>query len=906
MVMKKTRAKYLFQSIRKGGVSFLAVAVIVAVSIAIFHGFQSSANAILLKADQYFTENNLETLEISCANGLTQEDLQAIASWEGVSAVEGGYVDSVQLETGGERILVQARSLTDTINQPVLVEGELPTAENEAAIEANLAEQKGIEVGDTISLAQDGCLTGDTFTVTGIVNLPVYCCVSLFDVRGTGETGLGSNEYFVCLPQAAFDAGYYSDCYTIAYVDSDVLDGMYYFSDEYTAEEARYLEQLEPLARKQATLRYESLRDEADRELEVARAEIEENEEKLNEARTAIADQESVLEDARAMLEQLTQLGDAASAQRMALEQEIARGETELEYARDELAEGEQELTDARQELAGAEAEADNLQLQDWILSGRENVGDIRGITTITDTIRGLSIVMALLFLLVAVVISFAAITRVIREQRALIGAQKALGFTPAEIFKHYTLYNLICGILGTLLGWLLGILIVENMSLYIFVPKFCLGDVPLTFTWSTALLSGALCLVVFLAATLLTCTKLVREPAVDLLRGEVPARGKRLFFEKWGFYQKLNLYSRTMVKNVLSDKGRMATTMVGVMGCTALLVACFSMKLGIQNALGTHFDQCASYNYRLVVDSQTGSVKDFAQLLEDENISYTLIQDKLKNFRVEDGRWESAHVVAVPDTQTLEGFIRLTDIHTGEALSVPEDGVLVSRRAAEELQLSAGSTIELMDENGKTHTATVAGVFEHYLPYHQIVTSETYYARVMGEEADPSVFLLQGDVSALRGQVEEQEGFLSLRDNSQYERSGGELDMVIAVCTVLSAVMSVLVLLNQISMYISSKARELAVMRVNGYTLSQTKAYVYKDNVVLIVLGLLAGCLFGVAMAYIDVRVIEAGAEHYVRSPNLFACLLACGIIVVFAVVVNLIALRRIKHLNLTKVSDN
>lgn len=906
MVMKKTRAKYLFQSIRKGGVSFLAVAVIVAVSIAIFHGFQSSANAILLKADQYFTENNLETLEISCANGLTQEDLQAIASWEGVSAVEGGYVDSVQLETGGERILVQARSLTDTINQPVLVEGELPTAENEAAIEANLAEQKGIEVGDTISLAQDGCLTGDTFTVTGIVNLPVYCCVSLFDVRGTGETGLGSNEYFVCLPQAAFDAGYYSDCYTIAYVDSDVLDGMYYFSDEYTAEEARYLEQLEPLARKQATLRYESLRDEADRELEVARAEIEENEEKLNEARTAIADQESVLEDARAMLEQLTQLGDAASAQRMALEQEIARGETELEYARDELAEGEQELTDARQELAGAEAEADNLQLQDWILSGRENVGDIRGITTITDTIRGLSIVMALLFLLVAVVISFAAITRVIREQRALIGAQKALGFTPAEIFKHYTLYNLICGILGTLLGWLLGILIVENMSLYIFVPKFCLGDVPLTFTWSTALLSGALCLVVFLAATLLTCTKLVREPAVDLLRGEVPARGKRLFFEKWGFYQKLNLYSRTMVKNVLSDKGRMATTMVGVMGCTALLVACFSMKLGIQNALGTHFDQCASYNYRLVVDSQTGSVKDFAQLLEDENISYTLIQDKLKNFRVEDGRWESAHVVAVPDTQTLEGFIRLTDIHTGEALSVPEDGVLVSRRAAEELQLSAGSTIELMDENGKTHTATVAGVFEHYLPYHQIVTSETYYARVMGEEADPSVFLLQGDVSALRGQVEEQEGFLSLRDNSQYERSGGELDMVIAVCTVLSAVMSVLVLLNQISMYISSKARELAVMRVNGYTLSQTKAYVYKDNVVLIVLGLLAGCLFGVAMAYIDVRVIEAGAEHYVRSPNLFACLLACGIMVVFAVVVNLIALRRIKYLNLTKVSDN
>lgn len=153
---------------------------------------------------------------------------------------------------------------------------------------------------------------------------------------------------------------------------------------------------------------------------------------------------------------------------------------------------------------------------------------------------------------------------------------------------------------------------------------------------------------------------------------------------------------------------------------------------------------------------------------------------------------------------------------------------------------------------------------------------------------------------------MEGMDGFLSLRDNREYERSGSELDMVIAICTILSAVMSVLVLLNQITMYISRKARELAVMRVNGYTMRQAKAYVYKDNVVLTILGLLAGCIFGVVMSYVDVRVIEAGAEHYVRSPNLIACALACAIMAVFAVAVNIIALRRINHLNLTNVSSN
>ena len=815
MVMRKAEGKHLLRSIRKGGISYLAVAVIAAVSIAIFHGFQSSGNAILQQADRYFKENNLETLEIACANGITQADLDAIAGWEGVTAVEGGYTGSVLLNTGEERVLVQARSLLDTINQPVVIEGSLPTAAGEVAIEENVARKEGIGVGDTITLEQDGCLTGDTFQVTAIINIPVFCVVSLLDARGTGTVGLGSNEYYVCLPEDAFDRDYYSDCYTTAYIDSDVLDGVYYFSDAYQEGEAAYLDRLEPLAQERAQLRYEEL-------------------------------------------------------------------------------------------SASVQGEAEAFQMEDWVLSGRENVGDVRSVANIVDTIYGLSYVMALLFLLVAVVICFAASTRVIREQRVLIGAQKAQGFTPGEIFKHYTLYNLSCAVLGILLGWFLAITVVENLSLNIFAPKLCIGTIPLTFTWSTALISGGVCLAVFLIATFATCTKLVKEPAIDLLRGNAPTRGKRLFFEKWGFYQKLNLYSRTMIKNMFSDKGRMAATVVGVMGCTALLVVCFSIKLGIQNAAQTHFDHYASYDYRLVVDSQTGSVQDFADLLDREGIAYTLVQDKLKNVRGEGGAWETAHVVTSDDPKGLEGFFKLSDISSDREFVIPQGSVLVSRRAAETMGLSVGSTMELMDGKGRVRKAMVYGIIEHYLPYNLVVTGSRYYEQVMGESPDPCVFLLQGDVTGLAQQVQGMDGYLSLRDNSEYARSGEELDMVIAICTILSAVMLVLVLLNQITMYISRKARELAVMRVNGYTLNQTKAYVCKENVMLIILGLVAGCFFGVAMAYIDMRIIEAGAEHYVRAPNLIACLLACAIMAVFAVIVNIVALRKIDHLRLTHVSSN
>ena len=142
---------------------------------------------------------------------------------------------------------------------------------------------------------------------------------------------------------------------------------------------------------------------------------------------------------------------EAAAGELETARQQIEDGQRDLDEAKADLADGRQKLEEAKADLADgqkkleeAEAGAASLQVEDWILSGRENVGDIRGITTITDTIRGLSIVMTLLFLLVAVVISFAAITRMIREQRVLIGAQKALGFTPGEILRHYILYNLI------------------------------------------------------------------------------------------------------------------------------------------------------------------------------------------------------------------------------------------------------------------------------------------------------------------------------------------------------------------------------------------------------------------------------------------------------------------------------
>ncbi len=920
--MKKTQRKHLLKTVKKQAVTFFAVAFIAAVSIAIFHGFQSAAVAILDRADNYFKENNLQTLEIACANGITGEDLQEIASWEGVTAVEGGYVSSVRMKLENECISLQARSLTAGMNRPEVLEGRLPERADELAVEELLAERKGVQVGDVIRLEHDGELVKDQFTVVGIINEPAFCTVNVKDARGKATVGLGSNDFYMELLPEAFDAGYYKDCFTVAYVDSTELDGHYYFSEDYAAAEKAYIDSLEASAQQRAALRYEELRTEVDGELTDAGQELTDAKAELADAQLEVKDGEQELADAReSILDGLDMLGVSTDFDKALVElkdlgpvgeplmeaiAEYRDGEQKLSDARAELADAEKELARAETELSEAREEAADIREEEWVISGRNDMGDVRGIQTIVDMLTGLSYAMSIVFLLVAMVICYASASKMINEQRTLIGAQKALGVSPAEILKHFMCYNLLCGGLGVVLGWILGVVVVENLVIFVFTVEFLLGKIPLRFCLWSALLAGGICLAIFIVATYVTCAKLSKLPAISLLRGEEPGYGKARFFESWGVYKRMNLYSRTMIKNVLNDKGRMLVTIMGVVGCTSLMVSCMSLKMGIENGSIRHFEEYFLYDHRLIVDTEAGETEDFEEVLKAQGLSYTLVHDKMENFRVNGGNWENSHLIAIGDKDAVEDFIYIEDIETKERLKAPDDGLLVSRRAAERFGLEAGSTVEIMDEKGVAREFRIAGVMEHYLTYHLFLTGESYYEEVMGKETDNCVFLLKGDVTGLLEQVSGMPGFLSLSDNSAYANNADVHNMVIAICTALSAALAVLVLLNQITMYINRKARELAVMRVNGYTTRQTKAYVYKDNIVLTLVGLLLGCVLGVALGYLDIRIIETGACRYVRDPNLIACGLSCLIGGVFALIVNVVALKRIDKLNLTNVSSN
>ena len=281
-------------------------------------------------------------------------------------------------------------------------------------------------------------------------------------------------------------------------------------------------------------------------------------------------------------------------------------------------------------------------------------------------------------------------------------------------------------------------------------------------------------------------------------------------------------------------------------------------------------------------------------------------ILDKLRLCRPIDGEWSGGHIVAVSDGETLKDFMVLEDPETREVLDVPEEGALVSVRCAETFGLEKGSELEMLGADGTPRRIRVSGVVEHYLAYNLFVISDSYYESVFGETADESVFLLKGSIDGLYETVNDMEGFLSIRDNSEYVGIGDVLNIIVIVCFVFAALMAVMVMLNQNVMYIEEKAKELSVMRINGFTLKETRVFVSRDNFVLTALGIVAGWIFGMILGYQVLRILEVGVNHYIRSPSWKACLIAGAICGIFAWAMNRIAVRRIAKLNLTNVNAN
>ena len=980
--MKKTQLLELFCNIKGTFVSFFSIMMFVALGVAIFLGLGWSAGAVRHATESHLQEGKFHDIEVSYPLGLTNEDVQAISEVPGVESVEPAYVSSATLHLASGRQTAILLSVTNDMDIATCVEGTMPSSAEEVAIDSLFAKNHGIHVGDTIVFDADSAdpdgmeyLTRREFKVVGIVMHPAYLSANEltrgFATTGTGaRSGSGMASLFVLMDQSAFDRTAFFNCYSNVYVRVAGVEGLLSNDDVYRTKVGEVSSGIEEVAKTRSAERYGELETLLSTEVDLMNSLFdicsnyvaeggdlgqlldvvqgvlgpagtpEALEERLT---TQEPTSEQIAEGYGAVIstlrengvdeELLANLPDPDLVSKMLtsdmVKMAVGQLRTQVLGMRAALDAGEDPATAVKNARENASATLELLHRAEgmsWSVSDRSANLSLMTVAAYERVIENLRYTMASLFLVVGLLVCYSAVSRIVREQIVSIGTKKALGLRKGEITLSYLLYTAIAVVVGVIFGVLGGVIVVEGITNYAAESSFVYGAIPPYFSMTDTLVIGAVELLSIWAATLIACRSMLRKHAVELLRGPEPPKAVSRFYEKWGVWQRMPLYSQSIVNNFFNDKTRVFSTLVGVAGCTALVVTAMTIDLNVRDTFTRQFDAIVNYTSQIALDnSVVGAEESVMEVLDDYDIAYTVVSSKTMAATLPDSSTTAATVVVPFANMEGEQAKQFSELfHMLPTQSAPgavdgqgnavlgDEGAWLSEAMHANQGVNVGDTIALMGMDGKKAEVQVVGFYEFHLSNNYIVMSESVYAAAFGTEPVPNTILAQvsDDIEKeLVSQVSKQPGYFSYTNDKHVEegrfaRYQSLTQTVVLVYLGLSALMAFVVLLNLNVMFIEEKKRDLIVLMINGYSQRDAKRYIYRDNIVLTFIGIILGILLGILIGYLAIVSIEFSTDSYVHTPNVWACLAGAASSAVLAVIVNIIALRRISNFSLTDIN--
>ena len=606
-------------------------------------------------------------------------------------------------------------------------------------------------------------------------------------------------------------------------------------------------------------------------------------------------------------------------------EKELEKGRKELEDGKKEYAENEVKIQDAEKKLADASKKLDGKwkeyekakkdlekfqPKEKWTVLERK---DNESVTAAGDYARSsekLALSMALLFILVGMLICYTSVARIVNETMVLAGVQKALGFRRGEVAAHYMLYSVLAALLGIVLGTLSGYFIIETLTNDEYAYWFDFGPIDNYFSLMDVLVLGFGELALICCATWLPCRRMFRKPAIELLRGNTSGMGRTHFYEKSALWKRMSLYSKTTVNNLVSDTPRLIATLVGVSGCLSLIIMSLTLWNSLRMSPIQHFSDIWLYDAAVVSDKNVCSAQQQVEnILSEQSIAYMPLYRESAYIEAENKDLMTADLLVPETTRGMEDFLRLTDWQTGEDLTLPADGAIISRTYQKHNHTNIGDTVHFYDNEGIYRSFVVSGVSQHYLSSVQITMSPDYYETVMGKKASSNtVFLNYGDAdsASLNRVLLSEPAVFSLKDDravwtQEFENISESTKVIIYVGLFLATVMAMMVLLNLNIVCVNEKQNELIIMRINGFSLGAVKRYVYQDNIVLTLMGLFIGTGLGIGFGYWILDILQRNGENFYSVPSIPVCLAGVALTVFFSLISNVIALRKIDKMRIS-----
>ena len=646
-----------------------------------------------------------------------------------------------------------------------------------------------------------------------------------------------------------------------------------------------------------------SVLEQSKAQMESGEQQIAQTRQQLTEGEAQIAEARQTLADARAELED----GKAKLAEK---EQELADAKQEYE---DGYAEAQPELADARQQIADGEQELKDLEKPEWYVMDREDVTSAKGFADDAERIDNIGQVFPWIFFLVAALISLTTMTRMVEEQRQQIGTLKALGYRDGAIAVKYLCYAMLATVTGAVIGVVIGeklfpwVIMNAYGMLYLGLPEYL---TPLN--WEQGLLAILTSIACTGLATLFSCWREMRAKPSELMRPEPPKNGRRVLLERVTILWKhLSFTQKSTVRNLFRYKKRFFMTVIGIGGCMGLMLVGFGLQDSITAIAKNQFVELFTYQAAVVVNSESKEQKDaLREQAEMFDGMGSTLEMFAQNVELTAGDESMSAIMEVPqDPSVVDQFFTFRDRRSKESYEFPEDGIAISEKTAKMLGVSVGDTIKVGEENKEGREVTISIIIENYVE-HYIFMAPSLYESVWQETPDYNQILMKYEDTSDRyeenlGQMMiEQDGVVGVTFVSDLEAEIDDmlqaLNIVIVVLIVSAGLLAFVVLYNLNNINITERKRELATLKVLGFYDMEVAEYVYRENVILTILGILAGAGIGLALHQYIIHTVEVDMMMFGRTVFPRSYLFSGLLTLVFSLFVNYMMYYRLKKIDM------
>ena len=876
-IMKKTTLREIRQSLGR----YLAIFAIVAMGVGFFAGLKITRQVMITSANAYLEEKQLYDFRLLSTLGFEDEDVQTLSSKEDIRFVEGAVAaDILYFNQQGNEDVIKAHSLLQNINGLEVVAGRLPQQATECVVDANLYDKSAL--GTKIVLSENNVeedldyFAYREYTIVGIAQSSAYIQFE----RGTTALGNGQVSGFMYLLPQGFCAEFYTEIYVKFNQDYPI------YSKDYND----YIDDKEPLwkdyCKAQGERRYQAIV--ADAEAELANAKQTLAEEKAN-AKQTLADAKKELADAHA---------------------ELADGWAKYN---DSYAEFEEKIAEAEQEIADAEADIANIEKPEtYVLNRDANIG-YACFQNDSSIVEGLANVFPVFFFLVAALVCMTTMNRMVEEQRTQIGVLKALGYGEAAIMGKYLFYSGSAALAGCIAGYFLGIHLFPFVIWTAYGMMYQMGSIVYIFDGSTALLCLACALLCSMGTTWISCRHELKEVAADLMRPKAPRAGKRVFLEWLPFiWKRLKFLHKVSVRNIVRYKRRFFMMVIGISGCTALLVTGFGIRDSVVDIADQQFQEIQTYQFGITLkngikDANDPSLTEFTEILDTYGGSFLPVLETTMDLQTPENL-KSIHLIIVENPAQIGEYI---DLHTPDktAISYPKAGeAVICEKLAKRYRIQIGDTIHLFEENGTEVQAVVSGICENYIYNYIYLNAETYQT-ALGTFLYKNVYAnitKDADIHAIGAAIMKANNITAVSINAdmlvRFSSMMSSMNYIVFVVIACAAALAFIVLYNLNNINITERIREIATIKVLGFYRNETAAYVFRENTALTAIGCAVGLLLGKLLHIYVMHKVDIDLMSFDVHVKAVSYLLSILLTFAFTWIVNRIMTGKLENINMAE----